>query len=80
MQILDTDALYINADAKLLCATLEEGQTIQHRIEDGRHAYLVPVKGGITINGESRFYPLYVMQYHQVINDTLQDTAIAASY
>ena len=49
----DTDALYINADAKLLCATLEEGQTIQHRIEDGRHAYLVPVKGGITINGET---------------------------
>jgi len=67
---------------------------IQYRAKDSRDAIVTPefiagseaqiaggTKGiGITINGESRFYPLYVMQYHQVINDTLQDTPIAASY
>ena len=69
-------------------------EPIQYRAKDSRDAIITPefiagsdaqiaggTKGiGITINGESRFYPLYVMQYHQVINDTLQDTAIAASY
>ena len=69
-------------------------EPIQYRAKDSRDAIVAPefiagseaqiaggTKGiGITINGESRFYPLYVMQYHQVINDTLQDTAIAASY
>jgi hypothetical protein len=69
-------------------------EPIQYREKDSRDAIVKPefiagseaqiaggTKGiGITINGESRFYPLYVMQYHQVINDTLQDTAIAASY
>jgi hypothetical protein len=69
-------------------------EPIQYRAKDSRDAIVTPAfiagseaqiaggtKGiGITINGESRFYPLYVMQYHQVINDTLQDTAIAASY
>ena len=69
-------------------------EPIQYRAKDSRDAIVTPefiagseaqiaggTKGiGITINGESRFYPLYVMQYHQVINDTLQDTAIAASY
>ena len=69
-------------------------EPIQYRAKDSRDAIVSPefiagteaqiaggTKGiGIIINGESRFYPLYVMQYHQVINDTLQDTAIAASY
>ena len=69
-------------------------EPIQYRAKDSRDAIVTPefiagseaqiaggTKGiGIIINGESRFYPLYVMQYHQVINDTLQDTAIAASY
>ena len=69
-------------------------EPIQYRAKDSRDAIVTPefiagseaqiaggTKGiGVTINGESRFYPLYVMQYHQVINDTLQDTAIAASY
>ena len=69
-------------------------EPIQYRAKDSRDAIVTPefiagseaqiaggTKGiGITINGESRFYPLYVMQYHQVINDTLQDTPIAASY
>ncbi len=49
----DTDALYINADARLLCATLDEGQTITHRIAEGRYAYLVPASGTLTINGEA---------------------------
>ena len=69
-------------------------EPIQYRAKDSRDAIVTPefiagseaqIAGGtkgicITINGESRFYPLYIMQYHQVINDTLQDTPIAASY
>ena len=69
-------------------------EPIQYRAPDARDAIVSPefidgtvakiaggTKGiGITINGESRFYPLYVLQYHQIVNDTLQDTAIAASY
>ncbi len=69
-------------------------EPIQYRAKDSRDAIISPefitgteakiaggTKGiGITINGESRFYPLYVLQYHQIVNDTLQDTAIAASY
>ena len=47
------DALYINADAKLLCATLDEGQVIEHRVEPGRYAYLVPARGNLRINGET---------------------------
>ena len=49
----DSEALYINADAKLLCATMEQGEIITHRIEEGRSAYLVPARGSLTINGEA---------------------------
>ena len=67
---------------------------IQYRKQDARPAIVEPefvdaaeakiaggTKGiGVSINGESRFYPLYVLQYHQVINDTIGNSAIACSY
>lgn len=48
----DADALYINADAKLLCAALEQGQSVSYRVAEGHHAYLVPARGNVRINGE----------------------------
>ena len=67
---------------------------IQYRKLDARPAITEPefvtaenakiaggTKGiGVTIDGNSRFYPLYVLQYHQVINDTVGNSAIACSY
>ena len=69
-------------------------EPIQYRAKDARPAITEPefipgftaqiaggTKGiGVEIDGKSRFYPLYVLQYHQVINDTLEDCAIACSY
>ena len=67
---------------------------IQYRDKDSRPAITEPefvaagelliaggTKGiGVSIDGESRFYPLYVLQYHQVINDKIGNRAIACSY
>jgi len=67
---------------------------IQYRAKDARPAIVEPTfvsakeakiaggtKGiGVNINGDSRFYPLYVLQYHQVVNDVCGDSAIACSY
>jgi hypothetical protein len=67
---------------------------IQYRNKDSREAITEPefvaagklqiaggTKGiGVSIDGESRFYPLYVLQYHQVINDKIGNSAIACSY
>jgi hypothetical protein len=67
---------------------------IQYRDKDSREAITEPefvaagelliaggTKGiGVSIDGESRFYPLYVLQYHQVINDKIGNRAIACSY
>ena len=69
-------------------------QPIQYRKKDARPAIIKPefvsagdakiaggTKGiGVSIDGKSRFYPLYVLQYHQVINDTIGNSAIACSY
>ncbi|HCK71380.1 MAG TPA: hypothetical protein DHW38_07360 [Planctomycetaceae bacterium] len=69
-------------------------EPIQYRAKDSRPAITKPefipgataqiaggTKGiGVAINGKARFYPLYILQYHQVINDTLEDCAIACSY
>ena len=35
---------------------------------------------GVTVNGEHRAYPLYVMKNHQVVNDRLGGVPIAASW
>jgi len=44
--------------------------------------YLVPNDKvlGVTINGESRAYPLFVMYVHEIINDTLGGVPIAVTH
>jgi redox-sensitive bicupin YhaK (pirin superfamily) len=48
----DADALPIRADARVLGATLKAGESVVHTVGEGRHAYLVPATGAITIDGE----------------------------
>ncbi len=45
------DALPIRADARVLGATLNKGQSASYDLEPGRHAYLAPAKGRIRVNG-----------------------------
>ena len=47
----DVDALPVNADARLLGATLRVGETIVHDLTEGRRAYLVPTAGRVEIHG-----------------------------
>jgi quercetin 2,3-dioxygenase len=47
----DQAALAINADARILGATLAAGGTINHYIAAGGSAYLVPSHGSVEING-----------------------------
>ena len=47
----DGDALPIRADARVMGATLKAGESVTHSVGDGRHAYLVPAVGRITIDG-----------------------------
>ncbi len=67
---------------------------IQYRAKDSRPAITQPefmaaeqvvlaggTKGiGVSINGDHRFYPLYILQYHQIVNDTCGGRAVACSY
>jgi hypothetical protein len=69
-------------------------EPIQYRAKDSRPAILEPqfvgandahlVAGtmgiGVNVQGESRFYPLFVLQYHQIVNDTCGDKPIVCSY
>jgi redox-sensitive bicupin YhaK (pirin superfamily) len=48
----DGDALPIRADARVLGATLKAGESVEHHVGDGRHAYLVPATGAIEVDGE----------------------------
>jgi redox-sensitive bicupin YhaK (pirin superfamily) len=47
----DGDALRIRAEARVLGATLKAGESVEHSVGAGRHAYLVTATGAITING-----------------------------
>jgi len=47
----DTDALPINAKARVLGATLKAGETADYALDKGRHAYLVPAVGAVEVNG-----------------------------
>ena len=47
----DKEALRIEARARVLGATLGAGQTAELTLDPGRHAYLVPAKGAILVNG-----------------------------
>ncbi len=48
----DSDALPIRADARVLGATLKAGESLTYPVGAGRHAYLVPATGSITIDAE----------------------------
>jgi quercetin 2,3-dioxygenase len=47
----DGDALPIRAEARVLGATLNGGQTITYNIAPGRFVYLVPAVGSLSVNG-----------------------------
>ncbi|WP_308719135.1 pirin family protein [Komagataeibacter xylinus] len=47
----DDDALPINADARVLGATLAKGQTATYRLGADRLGYLVPARGAVEIDG-----------------------------
>ncbi|MEG0969380.1 MAG: hypothetical protein RSG92_28890, partial [Pseudomonas sp.] len=47
----DGDVLGIRADARLVAATLQAGESAEYRLDAGRRAYLVPAKGVIEVNG-----------------------------
>jgi len=46
----DADALVINADARVLGGTMQAGDTIVHKIPEGRSAYLVTTTGRVILN------------------------------
>ena len=47
----DTDALPIRADARVLGATLKAGESVEYALGAQRHAYLVPARGSVDVNG-----------------------------
>jgi quercetin 2,3-dioxygenase len=47
----DDDALPIRTKARVLGATVKAGERITYELGEGRHAYLVPAKGVIEIDG-----------------------------
>ncbi|MDZ4363554.1 pirin family protein [Brevundimonas sp.] len=47
----DDGALTINADAKVLAATLNAGESLTYALGTGRRAYLVPAVGAVQVNG-----------------------------
>ena len=47
----DDDALAIRADARVLGATLKGGESVEYKIGRIRHAYLVPARGVVEVNG-----------------------------
>ncbi|URW76111.1 pirin family protein [Sphingomonas donggukensis] len=53
---IDAGALPIRSDARVMGATLKAGASTTHAIGEGRHVYLVPATGAITIDGV-RFEP-----------------------
>lgn len=49
----EAGALPVYQDAALYAATLKAGQSVSHKLEPGRKAYLVPATGRLKVNGES---------------------------
>ena len=47
----DVEALPIRTDARVLGARLKPGETLEYALRPGRHAYLVPARGALTVNG-----------------------------
>ena len=48
----DQDALHIDADARVLGATIEAGERIAYALSATRYAYLVPARGSVEVNGQ----------------------------
>ena len=59
-----------------------EGSEVAARNEGQRQKYAVSEDRviGITINGESRAYPLSLMNVHEVVNDTLGGVPVCVTY
>jgi redox-sensitive bicupin YhaK (pirin superfamily) len=47
----DSEALPIRTSARVLGATVKAGERISYDLGEGRHAYLVPAKGAVEVNG-----------------------------
>lgn len=47
----DADALWINAAARVMGATLKAGETAELQLDPARHVYLVAVGGAVEVNG-----------------------------
>lgn len=47
----DQDALQIDADARVLGATLQAGERIEYALPSTRYGYLVPARGSVLVNG-----------------------------
>lgn len=47
----DDEALPIRTDARVLGATLKAGESAEYALSEGRHAYLVPARGSVEVNG-----------------------------
>jgi redox-sensitive bicupin YhaK (pirin superfamily) len=48
----DEDALPIDADARVLGATVETGQQVEYALASGRYGYLVPARGHVMVNDQ----------------------------
>jgi len=61
---------------------LVPAESIGEQIRFGRKKYLVSTDRviGVTINGESRAYPVRVLTVHEIINDTVAGVPIAVTY
>jgi len=46
----DRDALWIEADARVLAATADQGQSLVYGLTAARHGYLVPARGEVMVN------------------------------
>ena len=47
----DVDALRIRTPARVMGATLKAGESVEHAVAAGRHAYFVPASGAVDANG-----------------------------
>ena len=47
----DGEALPIRTDARVVGATLKQGETADYKLGKSRHAYLVPATGAVEVNG-----------------------------
>jgi redox-sensitive bicupin YhaK (pirin superfamily) len=47
----DADALPIRSDARVLGASIKAGESVEYALAPERHAYLVPAKGAVEVNG-----------------------------